>query len=66
MFRLLEHVIAFRFNLSHKEYDDLDDFSKITISFPETLLTKIINLNFLHALYNILMRLMRTKEAHYQ
>jgi hypothetical protein len=26
VFQLLEHVIAFKYNISHKEYDDLEEF----------------------------------------
>jgi hypothetical protein len=66
VFKLLDEIIGFRYNISPKEYNDLSDFEKVKICFPEVLLVKTIRIQFLEALYNVLMQLMKTNEFKYQ
>jgi hypothetical protein len=66
VFKLFDEVIGFRYNISPKEFNDLSDYEKVKICFPEELLIKTIKLKFLEALYNVLMQLMKTNEFKYQ
>lgn len=66
VFMLLENVVTFRYNLSYREYENYDDFDDVQISFPEALLVRVMQQNFLEALYSILLQLMRTNEFKFQ
>ena len=66
VFMLLEQVMTFKFNLSPRDYDECSESETGMVSFPDELLATILRGNFLEALYNVLIQLMKTKEFKYQ
>ena len=58
LFKLLEEIVSFKYNITHNEYDELEQ-TKVT--FPENITINLIKSNFLEALYSVITRLLEIK-----
>jgi hypothetical protein len=64
IFILLNETLDFKYNIHYTEYDDTFNYANFMIAYPETVLKKIINEEFLIALYKIIMHLMKLPNFH--
>lgn len=64
VFRLLEEVVTFRYNISFKEFEG-DGYEEMEVCFPEGIIRKMVGSDFLVALYNVIGKLMKMGERTY-